>query len=145
MFKRLIEWFKRPSHARLEEIKLDYLERGISRGKAAMRHGSPFDLYLMRADFETAAELAMSTGAVVPRTGTGPQYRWWAVVGMEGQEVCLGPLETIAPPQAVEMYLQLFDSPHLRALGLQQRADFKDQQAAIIADAVIRAQSAPKR
>lgn len=113
--------------ARLEEIKLDYLERGISRGKSAMRHGSPFDLYLMRADFETPAELAMSTGAIVPRTGIGPQYRWWAVVGMDGQEVCLGPLESIDPFTAIELYLAQFDVKHLRALGLTDMAEAREQ------------------
>lgn len=109
MLKRLIGWFARPDFATLEKIKLDYLERGHARGKAAMRHGSLFDLYLVRSDLETQIEQLAAwggQGAAVPRMGTGLQYCWWAVVGEQGQEVCLGPLETIEPADALNLYIE---------------------------------------
>lgn len=106
----------------LEAIKMDYLERGHHRGKAAMREGSIFDLYLFRADPETVTEHRDSQGAMIQNRGSGPKYRWWAVVNgaIDGAEACLGPLEELTPEKALEKYLALLEDEQLSKLGLSR-------------------------
>jgi len=122
MLKRLADWFAKKqapkpddvfmiSRAGLEAIKLEFLNKGVERGRASMRTGTCFDLYLQRADPSDADDgyqraAALGTGMQMPAPGV-PVWAWWAVVNETGLEVCLGGLDKLTYTQALARYLEL--------------------------------------
>jgi hypothetical protein len=103
----------------LEALKLDYLTRGIERGKTAMRSDTVFDLYLQRSDpadddgYQRAAMLG--TGVALPAPGV-LSWRWWAVVA-PGREVSLGDAAVMTLEQALARYLELLPLDTLKLIG----------------------------
>lgn len=110
------------TEAEVEAIKLDYLERGIARGKTRMRTDTVFDLYLQRADPTTADDgyqraAMLSSGVPVGPPGV-PVWKWWAV-GKPGHEVCLGDVAVTTVVQALQKYLELLPLDTLTLVGGQ--------------------------
>lgn len=127
MLKRLANWlfliaYRESFWQHAEAIRREYLTKGIERGRATMRVGTLFDLYLARADaditmpdaeYHRAAQ--MGGGAQVAEPGV-KQWRWWACVNETGAEVCIGPLDTITLQQALRRYLELLPAETLNAI-----------------------------
>lgn len=108
---KVTEAAKIKTNADIEALKLEFLNKGIERGRASMRTGTIFDLYLQRADPVTtddgyARTAQMSMGVPMPAAGV-KAWRWWAVVDETGHEVCLGPLDTMTYVQALQRYLDI--------------------------------------
>jgi hypothetical protein len=106
---------------KIEAIKLEFLEKGIERGRASMRTGCIFDLYLQRADPATnddgylrAAQISM--GVPMPAPGVA-SWAWWAIINETGHEVCLGRLERMTLEQALARYLELLPDAVRSDLG----------------------------
>ena len=105
----------------IEAIKLEFLEKGIERGRASMRHGTCFDLYLQRADPATtddgylrAAQISM--GVAMPAPGV-KVWAWWLVYDEAGKELCLGSADKMTVHQALERALELLPAETRAVLG----------------------------
>jgi hypothetical protein len=117
------------SHRELEALKLDYLNRGIGRGKTSMRDDAIFDLYLQRADptesddgYERQAMLGTGVlSAAVPGEET---YYWWCVI-KPGQETCLGDAAKLSLRSAVQRYVDLLPDETIMRLAIGRRSEFQ--------------------
>ncbi len=126
MLKRLANWlfvvaYGQTLRQHAEALKLEFLEKGLTRGRASMRTGTCFDLYLQRADPATnddgyLRQAQLSMGVPMPAPGV-KAWAWWGVCNEAGHEVCLGSLDKMTLEQALKRYLELLPDALLAELG----------------------------
>lgn len=119
------ELYQLPFGEFLEQMKREWLDRGIARGEQHDRPGMPFALVVRKTQGLPADKQMQLAGAQVPTDK--PTYTWWGCVNPEnGYEVPLGTGLTVAEAlsQYGDMLLDPAAHPDCREWGAQVRLVF---------------------